>query len=657
MARYLPNGSLDPGFGSGGKVLFTLPNGLKGEAGAVMPLSGGKFLIAGTASPATSPGVPSVFQGFVARFGPAGTLDADFGTGGITSIPEVGNFRFERPESPADAGITLVGWKGSGSDRRLWLMPFNAAGVPGPVLTGTASAPIPLTSTSAAVQRDGKILVAGSALQGGKEVNVLSRFLSDGTPDASFSGGRVVIPFDPASGFGAITAVSAQRDGRIVAGGYDGNRFALFRFFSDGRLDDSFHGGSVTTSVGVDTASIAAVVIQADGRIVAGGYSRDPVSRLGVMTLARYFSGEEGEWLQTQWPPGTVLQSGGVVDTGSVMRGNPQPLETVMALKNTGPAPLTDITAVITGDPDAAARFAVTVPPSATLAPAATTEFTVRFMPLSTVSSFSAKILIRGNNPLGYGTMVEVRGATRPPEALLTLSADGLAVPPDGTVDFGPVPAAGRTRTLTIGNRGNIELTVQTVALIAQDVPDRFTAGALESNVIAAGASAGFPVTFQPSGSGTATARLRIVSTDTYSPAWEVSLAGRLATPSETWRLAHFGSARNQGESADLSDPDHDGIPNLIEYATLTNPADPAAASAGELSVNGDTLSYTFHRPSAAAAELTWALEWSDAQNPSWNVSAAAPSVLSDDGDRQLVKFSVPAGSGKRFVRLRVTRK
>ena len=91
-------------------------------------------------------------------------------------------------------------------------------------------------------------------------------------------------------------------------------------------------------------------------------------------------------------------------------------------------------------------------------------------------------------------------------------------------------------------------------------------------DTLAPGASTTFPVTFTPSGQGTRTARLRIASTDSLNPPHEITLTGTLANALESWRHTHFGSFENTGDAADLSDPDHDGIPNLLEFATLTHP-------------------------------------------------------------------------------------
>jgi len=46
-------------------------------------------------------------------------------------------------------------------------------------------------------------------------------------------------------------------------------------------------------------------------------------------------------------------------------------------------------------------------------------------------------------------------------------------------------------------------------------------------------------------------------------------------TTIEQWRALYFGTTNNSGTAANTADPDGDGIPNLMEYATGRNPATP----------------------------------------------------------------------------------
>ena len=58
----------------------------------------------------------------------------------------------------------------------------------------------------------------------------------------------------------------------------------------------------------------------------------------------------------------------------------------------------------------------------------------------------------------------------------------------------------------------------------------------------------------------------------------------------------------------------------------------------------------------AALAEVSYKLEYSASLGGLWSVVGTTSTVQSDDGVTQVVKATAPAGNGKRFVRLRVTR-
>lgn len=131
-----------------------------------------------------------------------------------------------------------------------------------------------------AIQPDGKIVaVGGGALPGGTTVDfAVARYSADGSLDPSFgAGGKAVADF----GFSDVAyAVALQRDGKIVAAGLarrtraiGTEAFALARFNSDGSLDTSFDGdGRVMTAFTSLSDAAYDLEIQRDGKLVVSGH-------------------------------------------------------------------------------------------------------------------------------------------------------------------------------------------------------------------------------------------------------------------------------------------------------------------------------------------------------------------------------------------------
>ncbi|HEY7375694.1 MAG TPA: Calx-beta domain-containing protein, partial [Polyangia bacterium] len=137
-----------------------------------------------------------------------------------------------------------------------------------------------------AVQPDGKIIAIGP--------QTLARYTTAGALDTTFgTAGEAPIRFrgdtsDQAQG------VAIQADGKIVVVGISGatnQDFAISRFTAAGQPDPDFgHGAAVATDFAGSTDRAAAVVIQADGRLVVAGQAADP-SPSGTGTdfaVARY---------------------------------------------------------------------------------------------------------------------------------------------------------------------------------------------------------------------------------------------------------------------------------------------------------------------------------------------------------------------------------
>jgi uncharacterized delta-60 repeat protein len=168
--------------------------------------------------------------------------------------------------------------------------PVRVLAVPGDLDTtfgvaGIATGPDAGLANAIAIQSDGKIVAAGGA--GGRFA--LFRYTPDGTLDTTFGGDGIAI----ARGLERAQGVAVQADGKIVAvGNGEFGGFVLARYNTDGSLDATFsEDGKIATtffSGGSETAWDLA--IQADGRIVAAGGARGDFDCCSYrkFALARY---------------------------------------------------------------------------------------------------------------------------------------------------------------------------------------------------------------------------------------------------------------------------------------------------------------------------------------------------------------------------------
>jgi uncharacterized delta-60 repeat protein len=326
IRRYLPNGRLDPSFGSEGVVntdLGAAPPSFKGQAyrSAAVGLVGvtvdaqDRPIVTGSAvtEVETCPTNERVerSQAIVARLTTNGALDGSFAGGGIKAIG--GLSWLGLPQSTAggvvSAGIridpcprggtpepstVLTGLAGDGSldqafsSGGFWSRPFTRISD----LVVAPSGKLVLLSRTIELRRGRWVESAGEAI----------RLQRNGSFDKSFGrGGRAEIDLPRHS---KIAAVAADREGRVLLAGTLAQRlrhrkrsqlrFLLIRTTPGGESDDHFgRNGRVTTAFGRGNVLAGEVLVDRAGRIaVVGKFSGPSKDGPGIgFALARYLGG------------------------------------------------------------------------------------------------------------------------------------------------------------------------------------------------------------------------------------------------------------------------------------------------------------------------------------------------------------------------------
>lgn len=233
ITRLLPNGSPDPTFGVGGHVTIDFAGSGDGVWGLAIQ-SDGKIVAGGQTRLL---GDDDNFA--VARLNPDGGLDTGFGSGGKVATDFDGSTDVGYAVTlQSDGRIIVAGQARTGTNEWAFgLVRYRIDGSidTGFGNNGRVRTDVGIVDVAFAVkvQPNGKIVAAGLIGPGGFAV---TRYNSDGTIDSSFGTGGIALAFF--EGTDQARAVAIQPDGKIVvAGTADGGaiigQFALARFFGD----------------------------------------------------------------------------------------------------------------------------------------------------------------------------------------------------------------------------------------------------------------------------------------------------------------------------------------------------------------------------------------------------------------------------------------
>ena len=232
LVRYLPNGALDRSFGGG----FVRVPGR--ETGVVVGEDDSYFVLSGRS------------EGAVTKVLAGGRIDRSFGDEGTADIKLSPEF------------------VSRGKHHRFSLLSRQMAALPG-----------------------GRLLIAG---EGGRSFGrpFVLRLRADGTPDPTFDGDGFT-QFGFGGRPGVVNQIAVQRDGRILVAGYverpggegEGEALSVLRLRRDGSRDPTF-GHRGLTLLPIARHSFAyALAVEGDGRILVAGKSFDRASRARELLL------------------------------------------------------------------------------------------------------------------------------------------------------------------------------------------------------------------------------------------------------------------------------------------------------------------------------------------------------------------------------------
>ena len=296
LVRYDTKGAIDPHFGVDGKVFTDVIPGHGDIAQALAVQPNGKIVVAGYAYNGVTNDI------ILTRYNTDGTLDQGFGDGGKVITDFGADEFANGMTLQSDGKIIVVGnTNNSGSDNNFFVARYKTDGALDNNFGSNGKTFTDFSGNndyaySAVIQSGGRVLVCGTSFipSTNNSSVALARYNKNGLPDKAFGINGISTYTDVYNGFSAQSVIVTS-DKKIIAAGsaYNGsnNDALLLGFTFKGKVDSSFgYNGRIFTDFNLHNEFIYAAGLQTDGKIVVSGVTTDNLGNDKIFA-ARYNSG------------------------------------------------------------------------------------------------------------------------------------------------------------------------------------------------------------------------------------------------------------------------------------------------------------------------------------------------------------------------------
>lgn len=270
LYRFNPDGTIDTTFGNEGRAVYRFTGNSTGELYGIKVLQNGKILVAGASTGTKGFGAM--------RFLPDGQLDPSYGTGGIARINYSLGYHSVACLFLGDTAIVMATVDISPTNIVLAMMdslgnPYPSFGSNGIVNTGIVGKYNYSGGETLILTDENKILLSATTPNSSPTKFSVFRFLLDGTLDTTFGiNGRTDISFSSSD---VCYDMKLDYSGKILLVGKGGGESGLIRLNSDGTPDTTFAPEGkllIDLSIGNGTNYLTTFIPLANGEILGTGY-------------------------------------------------------------------------------------------------------------------------------------------------------------------------------------------------------------------------------------------------------------------------------------------------------------------------------------------------------------------------------------------------